>query len=88
MQIRTRSLIKQFRLKKIRRQVIICLKAIIMPTAASINNKTKLLFSVDPGRDAQYWAAVAVTTSDSPPGRMSHSTGCVCRIHPLPLANL
>lgn len=55
---------------------------------ASINNKTKLLFSVDLGRAAQYWVAVAVTTSDSPPGRVSHSTGCVCRIHPLPLANL
>lgn len=62
-------------------------KAIIMPTVASIN-KTKLLFGVDPGRDAQYWVAVAGATSDSPPGRVSHSTGCVCRVHPLPLANL
>lgn len=53
---------------------------------ASISNKAKLLFSIYPGRDAQFWAAV--TTADSPRGRMSHSTGCVCRIHPLPLANL
>lgn len=59
-----------------------------MPTLANVNNKNKLLSSVNTGRVSQFWVAVALTTADSPRGRVSHSTGCVCRIHPLPLANL
>lgn len=59
-----------------------------MPTLANTNNKNKLLFSINTGKVAQFWAAVALTRADSPRGRMSHPTGCVCRIHPLPLANL